>query len=358
MPNLLPLLSAEKIAERLTLIFPPGIQNRNYLIRQMAANTIYVMLYIGAVEGEDVYFGPQHAYRMTNEQSGKTTDEERIQYNKDIVGKNKREIHGKRWYADNSREPLRDETLRDGLIQVGAVIVKEGVPQTSGKPRYALKSDLAALFNPSLEDTALEKAISDWQKRNLSVSALARVQINLRGGKTKGMVLVTFPNGETRHLSAGPSSVLTKHVIENFSQLYLKDPFVLWLSESGNKVSVRDDELASRLGINIDAGKVLPDIILVEMGTDDPLLVFVEVVATDGAITDRRKEEIHTITDAAKFKREHVVFVTAYMDRQSVGFKKTVTQLAWNSFAWFASESDKLFVLREGATPLSEILKL
>lgn len=358
MPKLPHLLSAEKVAERLPLIFPPGFQNRNYIIRQMAANTIFVMLYIGAVEGADIYFAPQHAYRMTDEQSNKINGEERVQYYNDIPGKKKPEVHGKRWYADNSREPLRDETLRDGLIRVGAVIVKEGVPQTSGKPRYALKADFAELFNPELEGSVLENVISNWQLRNLSTSALARVQINLRGGKTNGMVLVTFPNGETRYLSAGPSSILTKHVIEEFSKLFLKDPFVLWVSESGNKVSMRDDALASRLGINIDAGKVLPDIILVEMGTDEPLLVFVEVVATDGAITDRRKDEIYTITNAAKFKPQNIVFVTAYMDRQSGGFKKTVAQLAWNSFAWFASESDKLFILRDGSIPLSEILKL
>ena len=29
---------------------------------------------------------------------------------------------GTRWYADNTREPIRDETLREGLMAVGAVI--------------------------------------------------------------------------------------------------------------------------------------------------------------------------------------------------------------------------------------------
>lgn len=151
MPKLPHLLSSEKIAERLPIIFPPGFQNRTYIIRQMAANTIYVMLYIGAVEGWETYFAPQHAYRMTDEQSNKITDEERVQYYKDILGKKKPNVDGKRWYADNSREPLRDETLRDGLIRVGAVIVKEGVPQTSTKTSFrnfkTLNFDISTAFD-------------------------------------------------------------------------------------------------------------------------------------------------------------------------------------------------------------------
>jgi len=55
-----------------------------------------------------------------------------------------------------------------------------------------------------------------------------------------------------------------------------------------------------------------------------------------------------------------VAFVTAYLDRGKQAFKKTVPQLAWNSFAWFASEPDHIVVLREGAVDqtarLSELL--
>jgi hypothetical protein len=43
-----------------------------------------------------------------------------------------------------------------------------------------------------------------------------------------------------------------------------------------------------------------------------------------------------------------VAFVTAYLDRDSPGFKKTVSALAWGSFAWFASEPDQIVILRDG----------
>jgi len=54
------------------------------------------------------------------------------------------------------------------------------------------------------------------------------------------------------------------------------------------------------------------------------------------------------ISDAAGFKRSQIAFLTAYQDRESAGFRRTVSQLAWNSFAWFASEPDSIKVMHSG----------
>ena len=48
LPNLLPIA---EIRERLLQVFPEGTPNRNYCTREMAARTVFVMLYIGAIEG-------------------------------------------------------------------------------------------------------------------------------------------------------------------------------------------------------------------------------------------------------------------------------------------------------------------
>lgn len=104
------------------------------------------------------------------------------------------------------------------------------------------------------------------------------------------------------------------------------------------------------ISLKIEADKNLPDMVLADLGPAEPLLVFVEVVATDGAITDRRKEAMLELTDAAGFRRGQVAFLTAYQDRESAGFRKTVSGLAWGSFAWFVSELDKIVILRDGAT--------
>ncbi len=160
--------------------------------------------------------------------------------------------------------------------------------------------------------------------------------------------MVAFPNGETRRLAQGPSSVITKAVVEEFTRRFLMKPGVIFLSESRNKTVARDDALARAIGIVISADRFLPDILLVDLGPKNPLLVFVEVVATDGPVSASRKEAFLQITTNAGFTEKQVAFVTAYLDRGQTAFKKTASEISWNSFVWFVSEPDHLIILREG----------
>ncbi|HEU4368534.1 MAG TPA: BsuBI/PstI family type II restriction endonuclease, partial [Methylomirabilota bacterium] len=300
--------------------------------------------------GRDRYIAPKQIYRMTDRQALRTDARHREAYATASLSP-RFSAPGKRWYADNSREPIRDETLRDGLIPLGAVITRTGVPTTSSKPRYALTRSFAGLFDPGLHDHALAAAVLSWQRENLSPSALARIAV-LRGGvvATPEGVLVTFPNGETRRLAAGPSSVIARAVVEVFARRFLAQPGVVLLSESQAKVIYRDEALVGRIGLRIDAQRHLPDLILVDIGGNDVLLVFIEVVATDGAITGARQKALLQIATDAGFGPEQVAFVTAYRDRRDSAFKRTVDALAWRSFAWFSSEPDHIIVLRDGTS--------
>ena len=359
MVTLPPYVARDIVVERLPMIFPEGTPNRTYCVRELAASAVFTAIYIGAVEGAGRYLGPVHVYRMTDAQAARCDQVDRDAYAASVLKKNF-VIPGIRWYADNTREPIRDETLRDGLVAIGAVLRREDLPTTSGLPRYALKADFAALFDPALQGNALQTAIMEFQAKHLSRSALARVSIMLAGaaGSAAG-VLVTFPNGETRQLAPGPSSIIARAVIEVFAKRYLERPAVLWLSESGNKIVVRDDRIANAIGLRIEVDKNLPDLILADLGPAEPLIIFVEVVATDGAITARRQQAIHAVTDAAGFRRSQIACVTAYQDRESTGFRKTVTQLAWDSFAWFVSEPESIIIMRnrgESATRLAALM--
>lgn len=356
--SLPPFVDRALVSERLPLIFPDGTPNRTYCIRDLAAATVFTMLYIGAVEGTGRYLGPVHVYRMTDLQAAKSTDADRLAYSEAVLAK-KYVPQGARWYADNTREPIRDETLREGLVSIGAVHARDDLPTTSGRPKYALKRDFAALFDPALQDAALEARIEAFQKTHLSKSALARVSLMRAGAiASAASVMVTFPNGETRSMAPGPSSVITKAVVETLASLFLEAPAVLWLSESGNKVVAKDDTLAASIGLSIEADRNLPDLILVDLGPADPLIVFVEVVATDGAVTQRRQDALFALTDAAGFERSQVAFLTAYQDRESAGFRKTITGLAWGSFAWFASEPDRIVVLHANETSDARLSEL
>jgi hypothetical protein len=349
------LLPVAEIHRRLQLVFPDGSPNRTYCVREMAAKSVFTALYVGAVEGEGAWLAPKHVYRMTEEQAAMVDAAARRAYAQDAMRPGY-DPAGKRWYADNTREPIRDETLREGLVAIGAAMMRDDLATTSSKPRYALKADFAALFHPELDGAELDLAIAAWQQASLSKGALTRLALRRRGGGDSGGVLVTFPNQETRRLAAGPSSVIAKAVIESFAPKFLREPFVLWLSESGNKVVARDDALAAEIGLAIRADRDLPDLILVDLGPDDPLLLFVEVVATDGAVTDRRRQSLTDIAEGGGFDARRIAFLTAYADRDAPGYSKTYRSLAWGTFAWFASEPDKLLVLRDGEVALERLL--
>jgi BsuBI/PstI restriction endonuclease domain/BsuBI/PstI restriction endonuclease HTH domain len=343
-----PYVTREFVQERLERIFPLGsLPNRNYCTRDIASATIFAMLYGGAMEGHR-FLAPKQVYRMSDDQASLTSDAARVAYvaESEKAGSIQR---GQAWYADTSKEPIRDETIRQGFIPVGAVIERKGLPVTSPKGRYALASDFAALFDPGLDGQALDEAIEQWRSQHLTPAALARVDLLRAGaGKDAGGVLVEFPNHETRRLSHGVSSTIAKSVVERFAPLFLENPAVLWLSESGNKVVARDDLLARRVGLNIDPSRYLPDIILVDLGAGESsavLVVFVEVVATDGPITEDRRAELMKLTDAAGFDSAQVAFVTAFLDRGHRATRKSLPAVAWNSFVWIASEPDKLIAL-------------
>lgn len=58
-------LTVPEIHRRLQVIFPEGSPNRANCTWEIAAKTIFVMLYIGAVEGGETWLRPDQVTRMT-----------------------------------------------------------------------------------------------------------------------------------------------------------------------------------------------------------------------------------------------------------------------------------------------------
>jgi hypothetical protein len=128
------------------------------------------------------------------------------------------------------------------------------------------------------------------------------------------------------------------------------------MSESRNKVVARDDELAQSIGLTIHADKNLPDTILVDLAPKHPLLVYIEIVATDGPVNEERKIALTQLAMDAGFPAIHVAFVTAYLDRSESAFKRTMDVIAWGTFVWFASEPANLIGLYGGSAQHSKLL--
>ena len=339
-----PLPEIKEIRRRLEAIFPEGIADRQYVIRDTAAKIIFTMLYIDAIEGKDVWLAPKQVYRMTDQQALTQDKNSRMDYRRECMRPGY-EPTGDRWYADNSREQVRDESIKDGLVPKGAIVINPNIPTTSNRGRYALREHFARLF--LLPYSEFEAAVEKWRKHYLSASELARVRILHERHHSDGEVHITLPNGEIRIMKAGPSSLITKAVIEEFTKRFLRKPAVLWISESGNKVVTQDDRLMRDLGLPIDQQRLLPDLVLSDLGREHILLIFVEVVATDGPVTEVRKEELLKITDAAGFDRNQIAFVSAFEQRGASPLKRRFSGIAVDTLIWCMSEPDLLIWLGE-----------
>ncbi len=340
--------SVAEIRRRLELIFPEQVDPRGWARRKMAARTVFVLLYGYAIEGYDRWIRPTVVTDMTDLQAAKLGPEQRESWLTLVLGKRRpREVAG-RWYQENTREPIRDETLRT-LVELGAVEERPGIPTTSSKPRYALRAKFADLFAPEVAEEHLTAAIAEWQESNLSATARARLVLVRSGaGPISHDLLVRLPNGETRRIAQGPSASLTQAVVEEFAPRFLGTPAVVLLSESAQKLTYGDEALAKAIGFNLQVSGTLPDVILVDLDGRSPLIVFVECVATDGAVTERRRAELASLTAEGGFPPGDCAYLTVFHDRASSPFPRMASSLAWGSFAWFTTEPEHLLFLHEG----------
>lgn len=338
-----PLPDVETIRQRLQVIFPEGLADRNYVTREVAAQIVFTMLYVDAIVDQGHMLGPVHVYRMGDTQAALQSDAQRATYREGISRRNARR-RGTPWMRDNSREAIRDESLRSGLVLNGAVIEDRSLPTTSSRPRYALERGFAALF--TLADGAFPEAAATWRTRHLAPAELARIQI-LHARPAADTVLVRVPSGETRSIASGPSSQIMRAVVQEFAPRFLEEPRILWMSDSRDHVVLQDDALMRAIGLPIAGQRLLPDLVLAD--TRPPIkLIFVEIVATDGPFTNERRDSVLRMTDDAGFECSSVHFVSAFSHRDASPLKRRFAALAENSFAWCMSEPELLIWIARG----------
>lgn len=105
--SLPPLLPWPELRARLLVIFPEGTPGRPFLVREATAKTIFAALYVGAVAGQDVWIAPRHVVRMSGAQAARQGEDDRRRYHGTMSGTKAPSPEG-RWYAENTREPLRE----------------------------------------------------------------------------------------------------------------------------------------------------------------------------------------------------------------------------------------------------------
>ena len=332
------------IQGRLARIFPESFSDRTILVGLTAARVVFVFSYGGFVEGHGRFLRPSYIYLFTAEQAELTNDEDR-QHWLSTVRHSGHRVAGTRWYADNSRETIRDDLMRNQLLRLGILHKLPGIPTTSSVPIYYLAAGFAALFSPSLSDEDFVQAAEIWRTEHLGRATLQRMALKAQGIQAKtGDVFIEMPDGSRIRVAAGPSTDILKGLIEDYAPRHMKKPQVLWISSSDKKSYPQYVEWTDSVGLTFGLNNELPDLILLDMSKTGHF-VFCEIVATDGAVTEARKEALLSLIRLSKIPVNEVKFLTAFEDRGAAPFRKNFSSLALNTMVWFRTEPDLLVIL-------------
>jgi BsuBI/PstI restriction endonuclease domain/BsuBI/PstI restriction endonuclease HTH domain len=345
--------------ERLERILPASITGTSASANEIAAAAAFVFVYIGAINRRRL-LRPSMVIRMSDQVAMRRTPEERLAWF-NAMQRSARAVDslyeawglGRHapWYQDNSREGIRDETF-PAWENNGALIVDRTVPTTSSRGRYSLTTDFAALFDPAMTGDDLTIAITAWQQQHLDAIARVRAQRQRRRDRDAAGISVVLPGGGTRTLDAGPSSVILRGVIEEFTKT-LSDPSVIFISQSGEKVNVVDEALLHQLRLLVNQRTLLPDCLIADLDPTRNELWFVEVVASDGPINEERKQLFTDWAVSHQITTSRCRFLTAFTSRTSREAKKALPVLARGTYAWFLDEPqgilswEELTILRE-----------
>jgi len=124
------------------------------------------MLYAGAVDGLERWVRPSQITDMGSAQAKRLSLKERDAWCRQSLSQ-KKVRPTDAWYAPNSREPIRDEMIRQGLIPSGAVVDRPGLAVTSSLPRYALERGFAELFDEALDPESFVSQAESWRGAHL-----------------------------------------------------------------------------------------------------------------------------------------------------------------------------------------------
>lgn len=335
---------------RLQIIFPRAAFD-TVLSSPLAGMAIAALVHVDAVcaagdAAEGVTWArPSTVIWMTDETLAHSTDDERKTW-RTAAARGSRyvaELHDQ-WgvasqpvYKENSRETLRDETFRRWR-EHGALRMRPGLPTSSSLPRWSLLDDFADLFDPGLTGDLFEAAATHWREAHLDPGARLKAAFALDAEAARHSVSVDLPNGTTRTLEPGISSIILKGVVETWATARLGQAVVLTISEPGDKVHLGDEKTLQALGIKIDLANVLPDALIADIAADPVHFWIIEAVATDGPVSDERRKALLAWAAQQNIQADRCSFLTAFRSRNDAAAKKRIKDLASGTWAWFADE--------------------
>ncbi len=238
-------------------------------------------------------------------------------------------------YKPNSRETIRKESVHqfcDGAI---AVRNEDDEERATNSPKYSYRlTDEVLEVIGTYGTVEWDGKLSEWlDKHKTLVQQYSQI-------REMSMIPVKI-NGEDLKFSPGKHNELQKSIIEEFAPRFAKGAEVLYVGDTANKDLIKNREKLKELGVRITDHDKLPDVVLYL--AEKNWLYFVESVTSVGPVSVKRKNEIEEMLNHCSCG---VVYITAFLDMSSEnGFKKFISEIAWETEVWIANKPDHLIHL-------------
>lgn len=232
-------------------------------------------------------------------------------------------------YAPNSRETLRRSSLHQ-MIEAGLVRYNPddpGRPVNSPDSCYQISPEALALLR--------QFGSKSW---DAALTAFLKVQPGLAAkyGKARELsqVPVAIPGGPLA-LSPGAHSRLIRDIIEQFAPRFVRGAMLLYVGDTGDKHGYFDRSALAALGVVVEDGGKLPDVVLHDVARN--WLILAEAASTHGPVDAKRQGELSKLFAGST---AGLVYVSAFPSRAVM--RKHLADIAWETEAWAADEPDHL----------------
>jgi hypothetical protein len=233
-------------------------------------------------------------------------------------------------YAPNTRETIRDDAVKF-FVEAGLLLRNPDDPNrptNSGKTVYQIEPAALAMLR-KFGTTHWSSALKTY------LASREAIKHEIARKRTLARVPVTLPGGSKVALSPGGQNPLIKAIIEHFCPAFAPGGIVIYIGDTENKFVHLEAEHLAELGVALDAGAKMPDVIV--HYTARNWLLLVEAVTSAGPVDGKRRKELKELFAGCK---AGLVFVTAFENRRTM--QSFLGQIAWESEVWIAEDPDHM----------------
>ncbi len=233
-------------------------------------------------------------------------------------------------YAPNTRETIR----RQSMHQFCSAGITRYNPDKPDRP----VNSPAAVYQLSPEAHALMKAFgsASWEA---ALAAFRRTAPGLAdkyaAARNTNAVPLTIAEGRQIDLSPGAHSELIAQIVSVFGAHFAPAGNLVYVGDTGRKWGYFDDELLSKLGVQIDGHGKMPDVVIYI--PDRNWLLLCEAVTSHGPVNAKRHNELQALFAGCS---AGLVFVTAFPTRKVM--PRYCGDISWETEVWCADNPTHL----------------